>query len=160
MQYLLDTNIFIRAKHEMPIRLWPTFWKVLAEVVRSGQVFSCKAVKDELYAKDDELKVWISGNVPKNFFISEDADIMVQYGNAQQWAASEGTYTDAARKDFATVADAYLIATAAARNMTLVTNEVAAPGSKKRIKIPDVCKGLGVPVCDLNEMLKNLRITV
>lgn len=27
MAYIFDTNIFIRSKNEMPMEVWPTFWK-------------------------------------------------------------------------------------------------------------------------------------
>ena len=30
MAYIFDTNVFIRSKHEMPMDLWPTFWKKVA----------------------------------------------------------------------------------------------------------------------------------
>lgn len=45
MAYIFDTNIFIRSKNEMPMEVWPTFWKKMAEMINSGQVRSSIEVK-------------------------------------------------------------------------------------------------------------------
>lgn len=62
--------------------------------------------------------------------------------------------------EFATVADAYLVATAAAKGYTLVTNETVDPQCRRRVKIPDACNALGVRFCDLNTVLRELNITI
>ena len=64
------------------------------------------------------------------------------------------------RNTFANVADAYLVATAAAKQMTLVTYEASSPFSKKRVMIPDACNALGVRYCDLNTVLKEMGIKI
>ena len=61
---------------------------------------------------------------------------------------------------FANVADAYLVATAAAKQMTLVTYEASSPFSKKRVMIPDACNALGVRYCDQNTVLKEMGIEI
>lgn len=36
MSYLLDTNIFIRSKYELPIDIFQSFWQQLAGLARAG----------------------------------------------------------------------------------------------------------------------------
>ena len=76
------------------------------------------------------------------------------------WARSNPLYNQQALNTFANVADAYLVATAAAKQMTLVTYEVSSPFSKKRVMIPDACNALGVRYCDLNTVLKEMGIKI
>lgn len=62
---------------------------------------------------------------------------------------------------FATVADAYLAATAAAKkNMTLVTYEKSNPNSKARVLIPDACDAVGANYCDLNAVLCGMGVVI
>ena len=48
MSYLLDTNIFIRCKNELPMDIFQGFWKWLADLARAGQIFSSIKVKEEI----------------------------------------------------------------------------------------------------------------
>ena len=98
--------------------------------------------------------------MPSTFFLSVDVEVLSRYQETQNWAIANPNYTPAARQKFAEVADAYLIATAAAKALTLVTFEEPAPSSKKSIKIPDVCNGLGVRYCDFNTVLRELNFTI
>lgn len=47
MAYIFDTNIFIRSKNEMPMEIWPTFWRRMTEIINSGQVYSCMILLDK-----------------------------------------------------------------------------------------------------------------
>ena len=160
MAYIFDTNIFIRSKNEMPMDIWPTFWAKFKEMVNSGQIFTSVMVKDEIDKGKDELTEWVKNNAPKSFFLSLDADVMSHYTATQNWARSNPLYNQQALNTFANVADAYLVATAAAKQMTLVTYEASSPFSKKRVMIPDVCNALGVRYCDLNTVLKEMGIKI
>ncbi len=160
MTYLFDTNIFIRSKNEMPMDIWPTFWTKLAEMIQAGHIYSSESVKDEIAIGRDELSEWVNNNAPDNFYMPLDLDILVKYHDTQVWAQSITTYSEAAKLTFAQVADAYLIATAAARGMTLVTYETPDSSCRRRVKIPDACNALGVRYCDLNTVLKELGITI
>lgn len=160
MAYIFDTNIFIRSKNEMPMDIWPTFWERFREMVNSGEIFTSVTVKDEIDKGKDELTEWLKQNAPKSFYLSLDADVMTQYAITQNWAKSNSIYTQVALNTFANVADAYLVATAAAKLMTLVTYEGSNPNSKKRVMIPDACNALGVRYCDLNTVLKEMKIKI
>jgi len=160
MAYIFDTNIFIRSKNEMPMDIWPTFWERFRDMVNSGEIFTSITVKDEIDKGKDELTEWLKQNAPKSFYLSLDADVMAQYTITQNWAKSNSVYTQTALNTFANVADAYLVATAAAKQMTLVTYEGSSPNSKKRVMIPDACNALGVRYCDLNTVLKEMGIKI
>lgn len=38
MKYLLDTNVFIRSKNDLPEDVWPTFWKRITELITKGDI--------------------------------------------------------------------------------------------------------------------------
>lgn len=160
MAYIFDTNIFIRSKHEMPMDLWPTFWAKVAGMINSGNVFSNIQVKGEIDKGGDELTDWMRNNTPVGFYVENDPDVMVKYADVMNWAQSNTVYKPEAIAEFAQVADAYLVATAAAKGYTLVTNETADPMCRRRVKIPDACKALGVRSCDLNTVLRELGIRI
>lgn len=160
MAYIFDTNIFIRSKNEMPMDIWPTFWERFREMVNSGEIYTSITVKDEIDKGKDELTEWLKQNASKSFYLNLDADVMAQYTLTQNWARSNSIYTQAALNTFANVADAYLVATAAAKQLTLVTYEGSNPNSKKRVMIPDVCIALGVRYCDLNTVLREMKIHI
>lgn len=144
----------------MPIDLWPTFWMRVADLIRNGQVFSSIKVKEEIERGNDELTEWMRNNAPRSFYYPLDSDVLKMYANAQEWVASNSIFLPVARNDFATVADAYLIATAAAKHLTLVTYEKSNLQSRKRVMIPNVCDALNVRYCDLNTVFRELGITI
>lgn len=58
MTYLLDTNIFITAKNELPIDVYPSFWQALSQLAANGSFKSIKKVEDEIRKGKDELVDW------------------------------------------------------------------------------------------------------
>jgi hypothetical protein len=94
-----------------------------------------------LAAGDDDLSTWAKNN-GNGLFQQTNPQIAGQFGRVSQWVSSQ-SYEPAAINTFLQVADFYLIAHALAGNHTVVTHEVPS-ASVKRIKIPDVCIGLGV----------------
>ena len=158
MSYLLDTNIFIRSKNELPMDIFHGFWQRLAELARAGQIFSSVKVKEEIDRGNDELKQWCDEQLPKDFFLSFEAH--AEYANLMTWANGNPVFTVPAKQEFATVADAYLVATAAAKGMKVVTFETSDPLCKKRVKIPDACIALGVEYCSLNDVLHALKVVI
>ena len=159
MAYIFDTNIFIRSKHELPVDVWPTFWCKIEGLIKSGQIFSSIKVKEEIERGGDELTDWMRNNVVTGFYIPIEQDVLRKYADVTNWA-NTGSYTPNAVNEFASVADSYLVATAAAKDLTLVTFETPDSNSKKRVKIPDACVAMGVNYCDLNTALRNLGISI
>lgn len=160
MKYLLDTNIFIRSKNEMPSDVWPTFWRLLAALIADGAICSCAQVKEEIERGDDELTQWMSANAPEGFYLPMSGDVIEKYSAVQNWAAASGRFLPAALQGFAMAADAYLVATAAAKQMTVVTYETSDPACRRRVKIPDACLAMGVRCCDLNTAFRELGVSV
>jgi len=158
MSYLLDSNIFIRCKNEMPMDIFQGFWQCLAELAQNGQIFSSIKVKEEIYKGNDELKEWCANQLPRGFFLQFEAH--AEYANLMTWANNSQVFTVPAKQEFATVADAYLVATAAAKGMKVVTFETSDPLCKKRVKIPDACIAIGVDFCSLNDVLHALGVII
>lgn len=160
MNYIFDTNIFIRSKNEMPKDVWPTFWERLAEMITSGRVCSSQEVKAEIDKGKDELTTWIHDNAPESFFYTIDEEVLEKYADVQNWARSCPGFSNNALEEFARVADAYLVATATAKGLTLVTYEKSDPKCKRRVKIPDACEAMGVRHCDLNTALREIGVKI
>lgn len=125
MAYIFDTNILIRSKNEMPIELWPSFWSKLCQMMADGHVLSNISVRDEINKGKDELTLWIANNAPKGFFVDNDNEVLAKYAEVLNWANGNSVFTPLAIAEFAQVADAYLVATAAAKGYVLVTNETS-----------------------------------
>lgn len=158
MPYLLDTNIFIRCKNEMPMDIYHGFWQRLAELAQQGHIHSSVKVKEEINKGNDNLKQWCIDNLPKGFFLPFDS--YSEYGTLMTWANTSPVFSTAAKQEFATVADAFIVATAASLGMKVVTFETSDPNCKKRVKIPDACIALGVEYCSLNDVLHELGVII
>ena len=155
MAYLLDANVFIQAKNlHYGLDFCPAFWSWLIENDVAKIVFSIEKVGDEINAGADDLADW-SAHRGDNFFLKPDNAILPALGIVSQWVSQYG-YEPAAVNTFLQVADYYLVAHAVAHKYTVVTHEIAA-ASKKKIKIPDVCIGLGVKYMTPFEMLRHER---
>ena len=88
--------------------------------------------------------LWLSG-LPigvDGLFVKPSPEVLVALGQASEWAIAEA-YEPVAAATFAEGADCYLIAHALAGGHDVVTQEVAS-ASKKRVKIPNACIGLGI----------------
>ena len=160
MGYLFDTNIFITSKNQLPYDVWPTFWRHIAELIRNGRIFSSEKVREEIERGNDELTTWMRENSTATFYIPLDSDILDQYAITQNWANNNSIFTQEARQTYADVADAYLVATAAAKKMVLVTYERSNSTCRRRVMIPDACQALDVEYCDLNIALRKLGIII
>ena len=163
MSYLLDSNILIEAKHRMPFDLFPSFWDKLKGEIQSGHIFTSVKVRSEINRgnENDELVNWTS-QLPESFFVDIDGSIMMSYAQTINWANQNDQYFPAAKAEFASaeIADAFLIATAKAKDMVLVTHEVSGQNSHKKIKIPDVADAMNVRYCTLVDLLRDLTVTV
>lgn len=157
MSYLLDANIFIQAKNlHYGFDFCPAFWNWLELNNEGGKVYSVAKVGDELIAGNDELSEWASRQGGK-FFLAPDPSMLPAFARVSAWASSpERIYEPAAVNTFLQVADYYLIAHALAHDSIVVSHEKP-DNSKKRVKIPDVCIGLGITCLNPYEMLRRER---
>ncbi len=155
MAYLLDANVFMQAKNlHYGFDFCPAFWDWLIEGNTAKKVFSIEKVGDEIDAGGDDLSLW-AGQRGASFFLKPDPVIIPALGSVSTWATSQG-YEPAAVSTFLQVADYYLVAHALAHGHTLVTHEIAST-STKRIKLPNVCIGMGIKCMTPFEMLRRER---
>lgn len=155
MAYLLDADVFIRAKNlHYGFDFCPAFWDWLVEANLRGRVFSIEKVADELKAGVDELTVWTNERGDE-FFLPPTPEVLVALGRVADWVTGQA-YEPTAIDTFLQVADFYLVAQALADVNAVVTHEIPSP-SRKRIKIPNVCIGLGVKCLTPFDMLRRER---
>lgn len=154
-RYLLDANVFIQAKNlHYGFDFCPAFWEWLVTQNAAGKVASVEKVGDELYAGDDDLSQWAAERGDA-FFLPPDDAVLPALRAISNWA-SHHNYEPAAVSTFLQVADYWLVAHARAHEYTIVTHEVPADSTRK-IKIPNVCIGLGMRCVSPYEMLRRER---
>ena len=152
MPYLLDANVFMQAKNlHYGFDFCPAFWEWLIDGNSASSVFSIEKVGDEIAAGADELTTWAAQR-GDGFFLKPDASTLPALASVSNWATGH-RYEPAAVNTFLQVADYYLVAQALALRHTVVTHEIPSPSTKK-IKIPNVCIGLGLKVMTPYEMLR------
>jgi hypothetical protein len=155
MAYLLDADVFIRAKNlHYGLDFCPAFWEWLVAENASGKVFSIEKVGDEVQAVEDELSAWAAQR-GAGFFLEPGPETSSSLAAVSQWANGQ-KYEPAAVSTFLQVADYYLVSQARSGGHTVVTHEVPAASTRK-IKIPDVCLGLGIKCMTPFEMLRRER---
>lgn len=155
MPYLLDTDVFIRAKNlHYGFDFCPAFWDWLDQAHGDGRVFSVERVETELAGGRDDLAAW--ANARRSMFLAPDTAVVPSLGSVSRWAAQAG-YDPAAVSIFLASADYFLIAHALAHGYTVVTHEQVSD-SLKRIKIPNACMALGVRCLTPFEMLRLERV--
>lgn len=152
MAYLLDADVFITAKNlHYGLDFCPGFWEWLTVGHGAGTLASVEKVGDEIDAGGDELSDW-ARDLPDGFFQKPDATTITALARVGTWVTSNG-YEPAAVTTFLSIGDSYLVAQALAGGHTVVTHERPSD-STKRVKIPNVCLGLGVRVMTPFEMLR------
>lgn len=155
MGYLLDADVFIRAKNlHYGLDFCPAFWDWLVAEHRAGNPYSVEKVGDELQAVADDLPAW-ARKLDDGFFLRPDASVFPALTTVSGWVQSQ-QYTQSAVSTFLQVADYYLVAQAHAGGYTVVTHEVPS-ASTRRVKIPDACIGLGLKCVTPYEMLRTER---
>ena len=152
MAYLLDADVFIRAKNQhYGFDFCPAFWEWLIDANRRGIVYSIDRVETELIGLGDDLSDWVRAR-GAGFFVPADNAVLPSLRKIAAWAGSQ-SYEQAAVNIFLQRADYYLVAHGDARSAAVVTHEVPSPSIKK-IKIPDACIGNSVQVMTPFDMLR------
>lgn len=144
MAYLLDAGVFIEAKRRFyGLDFCPGYWDWLLQASSAGTLRSIERVADEIGAQRDELSEWAAA-LPDGFFLRPDETFSNAFQRVSQWALTSG-FQATAYNEFLDVADSFLVAQALAGEHTVVTLEKpATTPSKKKIKVPDACAGVGV----------------
>ncbi|MDO4888478.1 MAG: DUF4411 family protein [Actinomycetaceae bacterium] len=151
--YLVDANVLIEAKNRYyAFDIAPGFWEWLEHAYAQGAVFGIEKVGEELRRGDDELAEWAKEH--REFFHPIDQQTTSFFTRLSCWAQSQNFKQSALNGFSANDADYLLVAFAAAHNCTVVTHETVGSGSRKKVKIPDACKALGVAWVNTFEMLR------
>lgn len=161
--YVLDANVFINAHRDYySFDLAPSFWAGLVYLAGKSQICSIDKIKSEILCPDhidpDELHSWSASEFQAYFNKTNAHDVITSYTEIQRWANSNSQFTDAAKSEFASNADAWLIAYAKAKDCKLVTHEAYNPDTKRRILIPVVCVQFNIPYLNTFEMLRQLQV--
>jgi len=152
--YLLDANVFMQAERlHYGFDFCPAFWDWLVREHAAGRIFSIEKVGDEIQDGSGDLTTW-AAKQGSAFFLPPEPNALPALTKVSTWVTTQPNYAAAAVSMFMQVADYYLVAQALAGGHVVVTHEVAAPHAIKKIKIPDVCIGLGVKCMTPFEMLR------
>lgn len=144
MAYLLDSNVFMEAQDRYYGRdFCPAYWDWLVQEFRKGNLFSIEPVYLELVVGQGPVAAWAKDAKKLGFFRELEAHDHVNTGEVLSWAEAQG-FERVGIDDFASGADPFLIAYAWTRGLVLVTHEVTANSSRRKIKIPDVCPKFGI----------------
>ena len=159
-KYVLDANVFIEAKNNYyGFELCPGFWTSLIDLHRAKSVFCIDRICDELCEQDDEIKDWVESRAPDSFFKkTEDQAVVDVFQDMVQWVYREDQFFDAAKAEFASVADGWVLAYALANDLTLVTHEEYAPEVKRKVPMPNVCIEFDIDYVNTFEMLVDLHV--
>ena len=158
-RYVLDANVFMEAAARYyALDLAPRFWESLVEHARTGRVMSIDRVQRELTRGKDELAQWANADFSSAFMSTDSPEVIDGYGELMRWVQSQNQFSDAAKADFASGADGWLVAYARANGCVVVTQEVLNPDVKRKVPIPNVCRAFNVPWIDTFTMLRNLGV--
>lgn len=159
-KHVLDANIFIQAKNQYyGFDICPGFWSSLLWLNRENRVFTIDRIQEELTDQKDNLADWISNEVPDSFFKkTSDQKVIDEFQKMMRWAFSEKQFTNAAKAEFAKVADGWVVAYAAVNGLVVVTHEEYAPEVKREVKVPNVCIEFGIEYLNTFEMLRELKV--
>lgn len=153
MAYLLDADVFIRAKNEhYAFDLCPGFWEWLERAHEGQLVSSVEAVYNELVGRGDDLTEWVKAH--RAMFIALSPADLPFVARVIRWASDSSDYDAAAKAEFASKADSFLVAQAMAGEHTVVTHEKVSDG-RKTIKIPNAAIANGVTVVSPFVMLRS-----
>ena len=152
MAYLLDADVFIRAKNDhYGFDICPGIWDWLVREARAQNALSIQEIQQQLLAGTDELSSWAK-HEGRDLFIPLGSDLAPAFAQISAWVMNRG-YRHRAVDSFFDDPDYYLIAHALDGNHTVVTHE-RSETSRRKVKIPDVCSGLGVGCISPFEMLR------
>jgi hypothetical protein len=158
VKYILDANIFIEAKRRYyAFNLCPGFWDSLLHHNSMGNLESIDRVRNKELSEGDDLDAW-SKKSPYLFASTDSKFVLADYGDIIQWVQSQERFTNAAKSEFSSGVDAWVIAYAKANNAIVVTHEVSAPKSRTDVKIPDVCNHFNIKCTNTFDMLQKLGI--
>lgn len=147
-KYCVDSCVLIDLWHRLyPPVTFPSLWTNFNKLIEVGEIISTIEVYNELEPQADELSVWIKQH--KSMFIDLDQDQIKILRDIYN------KFPDMVSKGSKTGADAFLVALAKVKVLTVITSEqkVTNP-SPKDPKVPNLCEMYGVTCINLVEFFK------
>ena len=160
-EYIIDSNILISSSRRFyPFDIMPGFWRQFLEKI-DGKVVLIDKVKEEIFSGNDQLSDWLRENqacfIQKNM---SDIEVINAYSRIIQNVADNPCYSEAAKEEFARVTDSWICAHALAHKYVVVTEETYDPNSKKRVKIPNICKGYEIEYIDMLRFFREIEVKI
>ena len=167
-KFLIDSNALME-----PYRIYyafdliPAYWIELNKFFDSGQIVVLDVVKAEIDKGEDDLASWFS-KIDNLVIIPRVTEETIRnYQEILEFVRSSGYYKEEALQAWApsSVADPWLIASAMANDLTLVTQEVPSGGlskktPNKKAKIPDIARFFEVNTISIYDMMRILEIKI
>jgi len=146
-KYVVDTCSFTTLRRVYPPDVIPGAWDAMSEMAALGIIISSHEVYLELEAQDDGVFEWAQDH--KDIFLPLEApiqlkaaEILNEYPNILDLKQSKSS------------ADPFLIATAIVNSCSVVTEEQPTGIGSKKIKIPNVCRALGINCINLLDLMR------
>lgn len=147
---MIDACALINAaqNYNMAKKSFAHIWEALDAMIQDGELISSSEIMDEL--KDDVLKTWAKQHkecfVPLTKEVQEKTtEILAQFPSIIKIRSSGNSN-----------ADPFLVATAALKGGTIVTDEKLGDNKTKDYKIPNVCQALQIPYMNLHTFLDQI----
>ncbi|MEM8823863.1 MAG: DUF4411 family protein [Pseudomonadota bacterium] len=154
--YVVDANVFIQAANSYyAFDLVPKFWDWVENQV-GVELFTVDPVKDEVLKQDGQLADWFRSMDDPNWVLAVDDEATQLQMPVISGHCIENNYKQAGIAKFLAGADPWVIAKAKVSDWIVVTQEIAQPETRKRVKIPDVCNSLNVENILVFDMLRKL----
>lgn len=154
---MLDANVFIEAAGRYYAFEFRTpFWDRLLSLGQAGRICTIDRIAAEITG-GNELETWINSSFSNYIEDSSIPEVVPHYAALMEWS-QQARFTDAAKSQFATVADAWLVAYAKAIGGIVVTHEKNDPNTTGRVLVPIACRQLGVQYVDTFAMLRHLGV--
>lgn len=160
--YCLDANVLIQSwqKYYAP-DLCSDYWDILNELGKQARIFIPEEVKKEIVVtedpdkSEDDLSKWLKrSTIPIR---KPTEKVIVCWQKILQADPSHKLLVDNIKGR--SLADPWVISHAMEMNATVVTKENAESAmNSKRIRIPNVCKNMGVRCIDDFEFIKEIGL--
>lgn len=157
--YVLDANVFIEASRRYyAFDIVPVFWNTLIRFSADRRISSIDRVQHELGRGNDTLANWSEQEFNNAFLSTDEESIIESYETIINWVQDQQQFTDAAKEQFATVSDGWLIAFAMVNRNTIVTHEVLDTNIQRKVPIPNICRAFNMRFIDTFQMLRELGV--
>ncbi len=142
MLYCIDTSAILDGRRRYyPAQQFPTLWSKIEDLADSGMMYTSESVISELQGKDDEIYKWAKQHLPVRD-ITEAVESIIQ-GLIHQYPA----IVDESKNPYNT--DPSLIALAQLSGNTVIVTGERLSAPHERIRIPNICRDLGISYVNL-----------